>query len=162
MKKNLLLFLLIQNLFSLHPDPFSAIESKIPIIKSNRGLYDVLEKNSDSLVIVITYITHVFTESEANFYYMPRIYEDLFAKCKGNKSILFYRMHATKSCPQLLSQKLPAMNIFFGGQRISSLQGKKSKKELFDAIMQTTKMPTKENTRVIETMERIFGGDDGN
>ena len=109
------LFFFVSYSFALHPDPFIAIGSKIPVIKNNAELYTILTNNSDSIVIVISYVTHVFNESESHFYQMPRIYEDLFAKCKGSKKMLFYRMHATKACPQVLSRKLPAMNIFFEG-----------------------------------------------
>jgi hypothetical protein len=138
----LLSFSLISNIITVNKnngDPFDYINSDIIKITN---IVDFTQKinQENIIVVVISYLNNNYGDIESDFYFMAIQYTNLKNQFAINKNIQFYRTHMCKGISDtLLEPSAPAMQIYFEGKKINSINGKKSKTILFAAIIDALK-----------------------
>jgi hypothetical protein len=144
-------------------DPFDYIGSDIKKISHQSDLDLILEDNSESLVVIFSYLNYCYGSLASDFYEMASIYDQLKKNFSSNKKVKCYRAHTHRGFSSLVGVRMPAMHIFYNKAKIKTVSGKKTKEFLFSVIINELKNLS--NRGIFLNLNIFFnfnGGDDGN
>ncbi len=115
----------------MNGDPFDYVNSTIPYINSAQEFQDILLKHYDIYVIIVSYQNNYFGKNIESFTLMARRYDSMHRQLANNKNIKMYRAHMTQNLhPSLYGYRNPSCQIYYQGQRLDTLEGTVSAKEI--------------------------------
>ena len=130
-----LIFFCFSNKAINNGDPFDYIFSDIVLINDAITFIKKVMQE-DKIIVIFSYHNNHYGDTDFDFYDMAKTYSDLKKQFSYNRNIEFYRVYMNQGVSSLFLEPVsPAMQIYYQGEKIKSINGKVDKKFLLKNII---------------------------